>query len=177
MIERVYDAFMPILCRVRPFVCLLLAVSTAIGATVPTRACGCTPAARNPAPPESPTQPLTSSAPKPQPCCDRPCCAVNRTAATPGCCCEMPAQADEPRPDQGDSPEARPARCDCDAPGLPPPPATPSPAGPDLSDAGPASVVPPAFVAGPPTAVLRAARSCPMTPPTDLTISLSRLTC
>jgi hypothetical protein len=189
VIERVYDALMPTLWRVRPFVCLLLAVSTVIGAVAPVRACACLPPPRTPAPsPETPNEPAVTSVSAPTPCCNLPCCAANRGARTAGCCCEAPAPSgearpDTPKPDREGGPAGSPkssSPCDCDrgdgssAPAAPAAPATPAS---DPGDYATVSPVPTVLLAEPPTAASRVVRLIPAGPPTNLVISLSRLTC
>ena len=179
---------MPILWCVRSFVCLLLAVSTAIGAVAPARACACATPAKTPSLPVK--ERAAALQPAAKPCCQpdakkRACCPPAPTAGTSkaSCCgdkapCGRPGKSST-APTPADSPGRKCLRCDCDTPNVPPAPAAPVPAAsvPDLDEHAAVSPVPPAFVPGTPTAVLRAARSVPVAPPTDLTISLSRLTC
>ncbi len=184
MIERVYDAFMAILWRNRSVVCLLLAVSTAIGGIAPARACDCA------TPAKTPSIPVKERAAPPQhaikSCCEpnakkRACCPSASTGGTAkaSCCdnkvpCERPGT---PSPTPTDSAGCHCVRCDCDPPGAPPAPAAPAPAISDLDEHAVASLVPPVLIPGPPLVSWRPAQLVPASPPADLVISLSRLTC
>ena len=86
------------------------------------------------------------------------------------------------RPSDGPSDPTDPSgchrvRCDCDTPGVPPAPASAAPSAPDLDDHATASPVPPLRLPVARMAAARVARSTPVCLPTDLVISLSRLTC
>ncbi len=185
---RVYDALMPILWRTRPFVCLLLAISTATGTAAPLRACVCgTPARTKSVPAHAPLERAASAAPTAKSCCPpvagkRSCCepSSNSGAAKASCCDDKaPTGRSEkaPAPTPADAPGCHCLTCDCDTPVVPLAPAAPAPTAPDLDDHPTASPVPSGLVPGTPTAASRAARSVPSVPPTDLVISLARLTC
>lgn len=187
-IRRVYDSTMTVARRVRPFVCLLLAVSTAIGAAVPARACACV------APATTSSAPTGERAKHPIPaaksCCQptaskRSCCGPTSNGGTSkASCCGGKAPAERPEkspaaPTSTDTTGCHCLRCDCDTASAPPAPTTPAPASSvtDLDEHAAVSPVPPDFVPGTPAAASRAVRSLPVAPPTDLVISLSRLTC
>jgi hypothetical protein len=67
-------------------------------------------------------------------------------------------------------------RCDCEAPEVPPASAAPAPSVSDM-DEPVDSTLPPVRIPGPPTAPSRTIHANSGSPPTDLVISLSRLTC
>ena len=171
--ERLYHAFMPTLWRVRPYFSLLLAVSTAVGAVVPARACACATAAK---PHSMPMKELAATPlPAAKSCClsnaaKRACCLRPTPGGTSkAACCEAKATAD--------APGCHCVRCDCDPADVPPSPVVPAPSAPDFDGHATASPVPVALISEPPTAATRRLCLAPVTPPTDLTISLSRLTC
>lgn len=181
----VYDAFMPTLWRVRPIVCLLLAVSTAVGAVAPARVCACT----APAGAASTLVGVQVALPTPavKSCCQpaagkRSCCSASSTCdpAKASCCGnKAPATRTEkapPAPTPSDPSGCHCLRCDCDAPAVPPVPA-PAPATADLTEHAAVSPVPAVLIAEPPTASSRVVRLVPSVPHADLVISLSRLTC
>lgn len=168
----------------RPVVCALLVVSTTIGMVTPITACVCSPI---PKPnlatfTQTPKTPQVSAAPASQPCCNRPCCKANRHAESPGCCCEAPpAQPDTQKSTSkqvdGNNQDCGAAGCDCGVPEIPPTPPAPIPAASDAADfAQVRSPVPPLFLPTPSAASRTVPASVPRTP-TDLIISLSRLTC
>ena len=183
-IERLYDALMVALWRVRSFVCLLLAVSTAIGGVAPARACACAEPAKTPSTPVRERAVTPQSAAKA--CCQpnakkRSCCAPTsaRNAAKASCCDGVPLGQTGKAPTAStptDSTGCHCLRCDCDTPNVPPTPA-PTPTVPDLGDHLAGVPVLPVLIPGAPAVVSRPARSTPASPPTDLVISLSRLTC
>lgn len=153
---------------VRTFVCVLLAVSTVIGTTpVLARGCGCPRTTK-------PVAHAPQATPAPKACCQ---------TAEPGCCSAKSCCADRSKPTvpQGDpgTTGCPCARCDCDHPNRMPP-AAPSPTGPQLSDQTTAATVHPA-----PFEVLSSIAGNGVTfaaqhnshPPTNLVITLSRLTC
>src|SRR6266545_1662782 len=125
---------MPILWCVRPFVSLLLAVSTVIGAVAPARVCACVAPVK---PPSAPQQERTAApTPAAKSCCQpnakkRTCCSPISTGGTPKVpCCGDKAPADRPGksppvPIPADSPGCHCLRCDCDTPNVPPAPAAP----------------------------------------------------
>lgn len=168
----------------RPVVSALLVVSTTIGVVTPITACVCTPVPKpNLArPTQTPTTPQVSAAPASKPCCNRPCCKANRHAESPGCCCEAPpAQPENQKPTSkqggGNDQDCGAAGCDCGVPEIPPTPSAPIPAASDTTDfADVGSPVPPVLLPTPSTASRTVSGSIPHTP-TDLVISLSRLTC
>ena len=179
---------MPILWRARPFVCLLLAISTAICTAAPLRACVCgTSAQTKSVPAHVPPERAASTTPTAISCCppvagNRSCCGpTSNGGAAKASCCDDKAltgrseKAPAPTPD--DAPGCQCLTCDCDTPVVPAAPVAPAPTAPDLDDHATASPVPPGFVPRTPTVGSRAARSTPPVPPTDLVISLSRLTC
>jgi hypothetical protein len=154
-IDPAYDATMPTL---RPILCVLLAVTTAVGTTPALRACGCGDRSR----------PARQTAPPPPPtCCTKGCCATE--AKTAKHCCDR-----KPRPAAPSSCQM--AGCDCEQPDTQTPPA-PTTAAPADSVAGSPPPAPPVLL--PPPAAVPAVtldRSSSR-PPDDLVISLSRLTC
>ncbi len=174
---------MPTLWRVRPFVCLLLAVSTVIGVVAPVRACACVAPAK---PPSALHQERTTA---PKSCCQpgakkRSCCSPASTSSAKVPCCGDKAPAGKPgksspAPTPADSPGCHCLWCDCETPAVPPAPATPvtAPVSPDLDGLAAFSPVPVVLIAEPPTAASRTVRLISASPPTNLVISLSRLTC
>lgn len=186
-IGRVYDALMAIVWRVRSLVCVLLAVSTAIGGIAPVRACACGTIAKVPATPTKTNQ-QAAATPAAKLCCQpgakkRSCCSppsAGGTAAKSSCCGDA-APADRTgtsaaASSQPDAPGCHCLKCECDAPDALAP-AAPAPGAPDLDEYATVSPVPNVPSSGPPTPAPRAVRAAPVIPPTDLTISLSRLTC
>ncbi len=180
---------MAILWRVRSLVCLLLAVSTAIGGIAPARACGCGSPAKTPsAAPIGAHQLAAVALPTAKSCCQptakkRSCCsptAACGTAAKASCCGNttptdrIETSSADAQP--ADAPGCHCLKCECDAPDAPAQ-AAPVPVAPDLDEYVTASPVPTGLISEPPTAASRAVRSVTAIPPTDLTISLSRLTC
>src|SRR6266487_2565260 len=124
--------------RIRPFVCLLLAVSTAVGTAVPARTCGCaTPAATPPAPAGVRA---ALSTPAMKSCCQanakkRACCSSTSTCGSENVvCCDGKARKTGPgHPARAaDPPGCLCTRCDCDTPGVPPAPTAPATAIPDV---------------------------------------------
>ena len=139
--------------RIRPVVCLLLAVATAIGTAPALRACACT-------------------APASQPAGD-PATARSRCAAQPGKgCCGSP---EEPSPARSSGTACDCAACECGSPAAP---ATPAPKPVADSAAEPAAPAVALFLLPPVTAgpAARPAFAADRPPP-DLVITLSRLTC
>lgn len=145
---------------VRFVLCLLLAVATALGGAAPVRACGCPVAARVKAEPPRHKAPARS------------CC---KTEAKPGTCCATTACCTAHAPSAPvDGPVLG---CTCDRPAAPSaPPAPGIPSAPDADEGATASPVPPLALELPADR-LTAARPAGALPPTDLVISLSRLTC
>jgi hypothetical protein len=191
---RVYDSSMFLSRKVRPVVCLLLAVATAIGAVAPARACACTtppPATPQAAGAKGRVAAACGVAETAKSCCQptakkRSCCSPTSTCSTASTakasCCADKAPADRggktpapTAPASTDSPGCHCLRCECDAPGAPQVPANPAPVVPDADE--PASLVPPVLTSAPRAAAAPAVRSTPVGPPPDLVISLSRLTC
>ena len=187
VIRWVYDSTMPIARRVHPFVCLALAVSTAIGATVPARACGCsTPHKTETAVPKPTPQlqsPSISTACCPSTTGKRSCCSQTRDTAKPACCCETDPQPkqtrpDQPKPDASYQLSCECARCDCSLPEVPPASSVPTQSAPHTGEQLTIdSVIPPAFVPPPSATGSHATHVHHTRPPADLVISLSRLTC
>src|SRR5436190_10531617 len=117
---------MPILWRVRPIVCLLLAVSTAVGAVAPARACACT------APAGTASTLVGGQAAAPVPavksCCQpaakkRSCCSASSTCdpAKASCCGnKAPVARTEksPAPTPADPSGCHCLLCGCDAPAV-----------------------------------------------------------
>jgi hypothetical protein len=164
--------------RVRPVICVLLVVSTMIGAAVPARACGCTASAR---PTHSQPAPQAAATPAPKSCCKaggakKSCC--NRSGSTAkASCCEQPHPATASDSAPPVAPGCDCLHCDCRSSEAPPATPAPAPVTPDVGDllsqtAAFAPVFVPALAAGLPPAC-----PPPIPPPTDLVISLSRLTC
>lgn len=185
---RVYDAFMPILWRVRSFVCLLLTVSTVIGAVAPAHACACATPAKTPSAPLP--ERVAIPAPAAKSCCQpgakkRSCCSPASTSSAKVSCCDDQAPPagkpgkSSPAPTPADAPGCHCLRCDCETQSVPPAPAVPvtAPVTPDLDGPDSFSPIPVVLMAEPPTATSLAVRLISSIPPTDLVISLSRLTC
>jgi len=168
---------MPIVRIVRPFVCLLLAVSTVIGTvTAPVRACECGTRSRGPdAPREAPAATAVPVVAEPAAC--HRCCPPGTVKAA--CCCRDKAPAPPVRPDDSGLPGCQCARCECD--GTPAPPAVPAPTGDQLSaHAAPvadAALMPPAFLPLPVADRTGIVESLHHHPPGTLVISPSRLNC
>jgi hypothetical protein len=169
--------------RVRAIVCLWLAVSTAIGAVNPARACACATPARPPAVPAK----QRDAAPRfvAKSCCPsgaqkRSCCSP-APAGTKSSCCGDKAPADRsgkpPTSTPADTPGCHCLRCECEIPAAPPAPAPTAPVVPDFDGYAVASPVPTDLTLEPPTAASRPVGSVTPPPPTDLVISLSRFTC
>src|SRR5438876_2535530 len=117
---------MPSVRTVRPFVCLLLAVSTAVGTVMaPVRACACPAAPR-----DSNTQPAAPRPAEPAPTACHGCCPAGTAKAA--CCHAQPT----PKSASEGLPGCQCARCECDGPTAPP--AAPAPAG----EPDPAQLVP-----------------------------------
>lgn len=169
---------------VQPFLSFILVVATTIGFVLPTQACHCATPTRinSSSSTDSPTAPQVSAAPAPKPCCNRPCCKVNRHAESPGCCCEVqpaPPETQESTSKQvgvsGRACEA--AGCDCGLPEIPPTPPTPSTTISDATDfAHVESFFPPEFLPTPAATSQTVIGPVPR-PPSNLIISLARLTC
>ncbi len=169
---------------VRPVLCLLLVVSTMIGVAAPVRGCACSSTVRAESTTRvaSPAVPQVSAAPALKPCCTRSCCAAIRHAESPDCCCEAPptqsvTQKSASKQSGSDNQDCGAAGCDCGVPEIPPTPPAPTNAASDATDfAHVGSPVPPSFLPTPSTAS-RTDFGSPHRTPTDLVISLSRLTC
>src|SRR5205823_1356480 len=138
----------------RPFLCLLLAVSTALGAAVPARACGCA----SPKPSDAKSAPQARlAAPAPKSCCQaagekRSCCSKGRDAAKSACGCSeraRPNPGDRPAPADNDRPGCECVRCDCGTPAIPAAPPAPTQLTADAVHLALDSAVPPAFVPPP----------------------------
>jgi hypothetical protein len=188
-LTRVYDANMPISGRIRPTLCLLLAVSTAIGTVGPVRACNCTTTYQGR--PFKPAAVKTARQASPRVAAAKSCCqgAVEKRS----CCSASPDPRQRP-----------PCKCNDRAHTLPP--GQPNPVGTDhsaceciLCDCGlvhtqPATQVPiqssaelgehltlesaATLVLVPLPCEWPSDISCgPSIPPADLIITLSRLTC
>lgn len=179
---------MPILWRMRPFVCVLLTISIVVGTVAPAHACVCA-APASPLPKSqqqqaaTPTRTVTS-------CCQpgakkRSCCSMaSPSTAKKSCCGDDARPADESERTShptalGESPACHCLRCDCESPTSPPTPAAPitAPGNTDLDEPATVSPIPVVMIAEPPTATARTARLLSASPPISLVISLSRLTC
>lgn len=167
---------MPTLWRVRSFVCLLLTVSTVIGAVAPAHACACAaPVKFSPAPPAERANPPTAA----KSCCQvgatkQSCCRPTTVASAKASCCgDKPSPATSP----ADLPGCHCLRCDCDAQGVPPAPAAPitAPVASDFDGSDAVSLFPVVLIAEPVTA---SRVVCLISVgPTNHVISLSRLNC
>lgn len=179
---------MPTLWRVRSFVCLLLAVSTVIGAVAPAHACACAAPAKTPPAPQQ--EQVATPTPAAKSCCQpgakkRSCCSPPSTSSPKVACCgdkAPPASKPgkpSPAPIPADSPGCHCLRCECETQGVPPTPAAPitAPVTPDLDGLAAVSPIPVVLITEPPTATSGAVRLISSNPPTNLVISLSRLTC
>jgi hypothetical protein len=179
--------------RMRPFVCLLLTVSTVISATTPVQACGCssfTGASAFLSVPETTNQSSLSTS-TPQSCnqssgAKRSCCSTSlvQGATTPSCCCR---EAVRPAPctplETGQQVVAEePAgscsciHCDCGTNETPIAPTIPSPTS-TTDAAASCSTIPPIFVSGASPVASRLSQRELSLAPLDLVITLSRLTC
>src|SRR5687767_3244527 len=100
--------------KVRPIVCLLLAVVTALGAVVPARACACTTsAARTPPTSDRTAKPAAKSCC--QPAKKHSCCSPGSTCGTAKVsCCGEPVRTEPADPSGCPC-----VRCDCGAPAAP----------------------------------------------------------
>ncbi|HJZ56917.1 MAG TPA: hypothetical protein VKE74_18250 [Gemmataceae bacterium] len=168
---------MPIVRIVRPFVCLLLAVSTALGTvTAPVRACECGARSRGfDGPREVPAVAGVPVVAEPAAC--HRCCPPGTVKAA--CCCRETTNTPPSRAADSGLPGCQCARCECEGP--PAPPAVPAPTGDQLSaQATPiadAALVPPAFLPLPAADRTGRVELLHHHPPGTLVISTSRLNC
>ncbi|WP_439624603.1 hypothetical protein [Gemmata sp.] len=154
----------------RALLCLLIAASTAIGVTLPVRACACS----IPSPIHPQAVPAESQGPQ-MPAAKHACCPP-KPGGKACCCCEPPAADPQPAPTSR-APQAACGCVACDCGPHPPEPVPPAAATPDLDDvAASESPAPPVSAASPHTAA-RAFRAPPAAPPVHLLLSLARLTC
>ncbi len=173
----------------QPFFCVLLAVSTAIG-TLPAvgRACGCSlPSATRSTNARLATQQTCSTVAPTQSCCpasEPGSCCSSSGSPKKACCAKdrgKPREANGPRPWPCGTHSSKPeptgcpcAVCECDRPVEPSAPVPASTASKSLILA--ASPPPPVLLTTTPVPRTLAGSQC-VPPPTDLVISLSRLTC
>ncbi len=169
--------------KLRPILCLLLAVATAMGTVLPARACACATPVRAPVIPAS--ERAAKPAPAAKPCCQtdlqkRSCCSPGSTCGTvkTSCCDKQTTTGRTGQPAQpADVPGCHCLRCECETPAVPPAAHASLPVAPDLDGPATVSPVPVVLISDPSTAAARSVRSAPAGPPTDLVISLSRFTC